>query len=109
METVTLQLTIPEDLPPSVLNCLILRVKYRIKSFYISYDAVNESNTFGAGRIFLEVSKEVKLSSLSVKAKGKAKVLWSERYGQVTVVYHAKEKYFSQERVLVQERAAGGA
>ncbi|XP_018614588.1 arrestin domain-containing protein 3-like [Scleropages formosus] len=85
-----------------------------IKSFYISYDAVNESNTFGAGdfisgRIFLEVSKEVKLSSLSVKAKGKAKVLWSERYGQVTVVYHAKEKYFSQERVLVQERAAGGA
>uniref|UniRef100_A0A8C9RXM9 Si:ch211-130m23.2 n=1 Tax=Scleropages formosus TaxID=113540 RepID=A0A8C9RXM9_SCLFO len=81
-------------------------------SFYISYDAVNESNTFGAGdfisgRIFLEVSKEVKLSSLSVKAKGKAKVLWSERYGQVTVVYHAKEKYFSQERVLVQERAAG--
>ncbi|KAL4623232.1 arrestin domain-containing protein 3-like [Arapaima gigas] len=85
-----------------------------IKNFSISYDAVNENSTFAAGdcisgRVIVEVLKEQKINSLSVKAKGKARVLWSERYGQTTVVYHAKEKYFSMEEVLLQDCTGGAA
>ncbi|KAM3867557.1 arrestin domain-containing protein 3 [Diretmus argenteus] len=71
-----------------------------VKNFTINYNPVNEENTFTSGdvvsgQISLEVAKECHIDSLSVKFKGKATVLWSERHGQVTVVYHSKDKYFS--------------
>ncbi|KAI3372505.1 hypothetical protein L3Q82_022981 [Scortum barcoo] len=71
-----------------------------VKSLKVSYDPVNEKNTFThgdavSGRVHLEVAKECHMDALLVKFKGKAEVMWTERHGKTTVVYHSKEKYFS--------------
>ncbi|KAK5871350.1 hypothetical protein PBY51_004235 [Eleginops maclovinus] len=72
-----------------------------VKSLTVNYNpAANEENTFTSGdcvsgEVTLEVTKECKIDSLLIQFKGKAEVLWSERHGQTTVVYHSKDKYFS--------------
>uniref|UniRef100_A0A3B4UUZ7 Arrestin domain-containing protein 3-like n=1 Tax=Seriola dumerili TaxID=41447 RepID=A0A3B4UUZ7_SERDU len=48
-----------------------------------------------SGQVTLEVSKDCQINSLFIKFKGKAEVLWTERHGKTTVVYHSKDKYFS--------------
>uniref|UniRef100_A0AAV2MRL0 Arrestin C-terminal-like domain-containing protein n=1 Tax=Knipowitschia caucasica TaxID=637954 RepID=A0AAV2MRL0_KNICA len=48
-----------------------------------------------SGQVELELVKECDAQTLSIKFKGKAEVLWTERHGQTTVVYHSKNKYFS--------------
>lgn len=72
-----------------------------IQNFAIEYDALNDRNTFSngdtlAGRVIVEVSKETKIKTLTVKAKGKANVAWTESQGENNVTYWDKEKYFSQ-------------
>ncbi|KAG7481299.1 hypothetical protein MATL_G00065240 [Megalops atlanticus] len=84
-----------------------------IKNISITYDAINENNTFSSGdfisgRLIVEVAKEAKIDSLLIKAKGKAEVLWSEHYGKVTVVYHQKEKFFKLEQYIIQEPKGKG-
>ncbi|XP_072289974.1 arrestin domain-containing protein 3-like [Eucyclogobius newberryi] len=72
-----------------------------IESFSIEYDANNTDNVFSRGdtirgRVVLELSKETKIDRLTVKAKGKASVLWTEYYSPVHhMVYTSKEKYFT--------------
>ncbi|XP_034452597.1 arrestin domain-containing protein 2-like isoform X2 [Hippoglossus hippoglossus] len=71
-----------------------------VKSLKVTCTPVNERDTFThgdlvSGQVVLEVVKECQIESLSVKFKGKAEVLWTERYGQTTVVYSSKDKYFS--------------
>ncbi|XP_060927835.1 arrestin domain-containing protein 3-like isoform X1 [Limanda limanda] len=71
-----------------------------VKSIKVTYTPVNEQDTFTygdlvTGQVILEVVKDCEIESLSVKFKGKAEVMWTERYGQTTVVYSSKDKYFS--------------
>ncbi|KAJ8285484.1 hypothetical protein GJAV_G00027320 [Gymnothorax javanicus] len=84
-----------------------------IKKISIIYDANNQENTFFcgdfiSGRLILEIGKETKIDYLLIKAKGKAKALWTEHYGQVTVVYYDKEKYFTLENYIIQEKKGEG-
>ncbi|KAL6465511.1 hypothetical protein MHYP_G00256440 [Metynnis hypsauchen] len=85
-----------------------------VKNLSIALDPVNASNTFTngdclSGRVTLEVSKETRIQSFSIKAKGKASVLWSENYGKyTTVVYHDKETVFKSVQYLVQEEKYEG-
>lgn len=78
-----------------------------IKNIFIDYDAINAPNIFSNGdtingRITVEVLRQVKIKSLTFTAKGKARVCWSEHYGQyTTIVYHAKEKYFKIEHAVL--------
>ena len=79
-----------------------------IQSICVDFDAINERNTFSKGdyirgRITVEVSSPTGIQSLTIKAKGKAGVLWSEHHHQTTVVLHDKDKYFSQEQYLLKE------
>uniref|UniRef100_A0A8D3AAM6 Arrestin C-terminal-like domain-containing protein n=1 Tax=Scophthalmus maximus TaxID=52904 RepID=A0A8D3AAM6_SCOMX len=79
----------------------------------ITYDPVNEKNTFVsgdlvAGRVALEVAKECQIDSLLIKFKGKAEVLWTERHGQTTVVYHSKDKYFSHKHYFIRGKDVKG-
>ena len=79
-----------------------------IQSISVDFDAINERNTFSkgdyiSGRVTVEVSSPTRIQSLTVKAKGKANVLWTEQYYKTTEVYHEKEKYFSQEQYLLKE------
>uniref|UniRef100_A0A673CKA4 Arrestin C-terminal-like domain-containing protein n=1 Tax=Sphaeramia orbicularis TaxID=375764 RepID=A0A673CKA4_9TELE len=70
-----------------------------VKSLKVTYNPINDTNTFRCGdlltgRVQLEVAKQCDIKSLFIKFKGKAEVLWTERHGQRTVVYHSKNKYF---------------
>ncbi|XP_011614152.1 arrestin domain-containing protein 3-like isoform X2 [Takifugu rubripes] len=70
-----------------------------VKSLKVSYNPINEANTFTngdtvSGQVTLEVVKDCQINSLSVKFKGKARVMWTERHGNTTATYHSKEKYF---------------
>ncbi|XP_030647694.1 arrestin domain-containing protein 3-like [Chanos chanos] len=83
-------------------------MSFTIKDIKVTYNAINEKNTFTSGdfisgQVTVEVAKTAEIQSLLVKAKGKANVMWTERHGQTTVVYHDKEKYFSLEQFLIRE------
>ncbi|RXN34072.1 arrestin domain-containing 3-like protein [Labeo rohita] len=56
----------------------------------------------------MDVAKETQIQSLSVKIKGKAEVCWSEHYGQTTVVYSDKEKFYSMKRFFILEEKTQG-
>ncbi|KAG5280759.1 hypothetical protein AALO_G00063720 [Alosa alosa] len=80
-----------------------------IKSLKVTYDAINENNTFSSGgfisgRVTLEVEKETKINSFLVKAKGKASVLWSQRIGTVNMVFYEKETLFKSEHFFIAEK-----
>ncbi|KAI1904486.1 hypothetical protein AGOR_G00006130 [Albula goreensis] len=75
----------------------------------ILYDPINEQNTFSSGdtisgRVILDLAEETEINYLSVKAKGKAEVLWSETLKDETVTYHAKEKYFKLAQYILQKQ-----
>ncbi|NP_001017785.1 uncharacterized protein LOC550482 [Danio rerio] len=85
-----------------------------IRNFAIEYDAINDRNTFSngdtlAGRVIVEVSKQTKITSLTVQAKGKANVAWTETHGEESVTYWDKEKYFSQTQSVLPEDKADGS
>ncbi|KAM9744606.1 uncharacterized protein ACNS7B_011754 [Menidia menidia] len=80
-----------------------------VKKLEVTYNPINDSNTFTngdivTGQVTLEVAKDCQIDSLSIKFKGKAEVLWSERHGQVTVVYHSKDKYFSIKQYFIRDK-----
>ncbi|KAM9360650.1 uncharacterized protein ABDE67_001263 [Symphorus nematophorus] len=79
----------------------------------VTYNPINETNTFTSGdivsgQVTLEVAKDYEIESLSIKFKGKAEVLWSERHGQTTVVYHSKDKYFSIKHYFIRDKVHKG-
>lgn len=84
-----------------------------VKSLKVTYNPINETDTFTngdtvSGQVTLEVAKDCQIRSLSVKFKGKARVMWTERYGKTTVVYHSKEKYFTIRHYFIQEKKPEG-
>ncbi|KAM7391781.1 hypothetical protein PAMP_022439 [Pampus punctatissimus] len=85
-----------------------------VKHLKVNYHpANNENNTFTSGdyvsgEVTLEVAKECEIDALSIKFKGKAEVLWTERHGQTTVVYHSKDKYFSIKHYFVPDKNSKG-
>ncbi|XP_042344386.1 arrestin domain-containing protein 3-like [Plectropomus leopardus] len=85
-----------------------------IKNFAIEYDAINSRNTFTNGdtvngRIIVEVSKETKIQALVFIAQGKARVRWTEHYGQHhTHVYWADEKYYDIKHHILRESRQDG-
>ncbi|KAF7661078.1 hypothetical protein LDENG_00268740 [Lucifuga dentata] len=84
-----------------------------VKSLKVTYNPVNERNTFTcgdavSGHVMLEVSNDCEINSLLIKFKGKADVMWSEHYGQTTVVYQSKEKYFSFKHFFIREEKDHG-
>ncbi|XP_034547451.1 uncharacterized protein LOC117818610 [Notolabrus celidotus] len=73
----------------------------------VGYKPINKSNIFTSGdyitgEITLELAKECKIESLSVKLKGKAEVQWREHYGKTIVTFHKKVKYFSIKQDVIQ-------
>ena len=91
----------------------ILR-RMTINNFSIEYDAINSKNTFTNGdtmngRVIVETSKEVKIQSLVFRAQGKARVCWTEHYGQhQTHVYWADEKYYDVKHHILREARQDG-
>uniref|UniRef100_A0A3P8NQS8 Arrestin C-terminal-like domain-containing protein n=1 Tax=Astatotilapia calliptera TaxID=8154 RepID=A0A3P8NQS8_ASTCA len=80
-----------------------------IKRLEVIYNSINDSNTFTNGDVIygevrLEAEKDFQIESLLIKFKGKAEVLWTERHGQTTHVYHAKDKYFSVRSYFIRDK-----
>ncbi|XP_048843120.1 arrestin domain-containing protein 3-like [Brienomyrus brachyistius] len=76
-----------------------------LKSISITYDAINENNTFTggdvvSGRVAVVLAKESKIKTLLVKARGKGKVQWIETHDQNTL-YQAKEKYLKLDDIII--------
>uniref|UniRef100_A0A669B785 Arrestin-like N-terminal domain-containing protein n=1 Tax=Oreochromis niloticus TaxID=8128 RepID=A0A669B785_ORENI len=75
-------------------------LKMTITRFSIEYDAINSKNTFTNGdiingRIIVEVSGETKIQSLIFRGQGRAKVCWTENYGEGDYRhYWATETYY---------------
>lgn len=88
--------------------------KMTITNFSIEYDAINSRNTFTNGdtingRIIVEVSKETLVHSLVFIAQGKARVCWSEHYGQYHHhVYWQDEKYYEVKHFILRESRQDG-
>ncbi|XP_034547450.1 arrestin domain-containing protein 3-like [Notolabrus celidotus] len=83
-----------------------------VKHLSVDYNKVNERGTFSpgdtiSGKVTVVTSKETKVQCFVVKAKGKAKVAWSEQNGQVTEVYSDKKKYFYFEHIILQDKNKG--
>ncbi|XP_073321605.1 arrestin domain-containing protein 3-like [Pagrus major] len=85
-----------------------------INNFSIEYDVINSRNTFTNGdtingRIIVETSKETKIQALVFIAQGRARVLWSEHYGQYAhYVYCANEKYYDVKHNILREARQDG-
>ncbi|XP_071338764.1 arrestin domain-containing protein 3-like isoform X2 [Trachinotus anak] len=80
----------------------------RIKEFTLSYEALNEEGTFSegdtvSGRVTLTLSRDTKVKCLLVKAKGEARVSWSEGMGDDSRSYSAHRRYFKIKECLVAE------
>ncbi|XP_037536405.1 arrestin domain-containing protein 3 [Nematolebias whitei] len=82
-----------------------------VKKLQVTYNPINEKNTFTngdvvCGQVTVEVAKDCQLDSLYIKFKGKAEVLWTERHGKTTSVYHSKDKYFSVRQYFIRDKNA---
>uniref|UniRef100_A0A3B4AI10 Arrestin C-terminal-like domain-containing protein n=1 Tax=Periophthalmus magnuspinnatus TaxID=409849 RepID=A0A3B4AI10_9GOBI len=80
-----------------------------IKTLTVEYDPAKERGVFSrgetlTGRVVLELAKDTKIECLSVTAKGKASVFWTESYIYAIVSYKAKQHFFSTTKILL-ERA----
>ncbi|XP_068167621.1 arrestin domain-containing protein 3-like [Antennarius striatus] len=79
-----------------------------VRNFSIEYDAINHNNTFTngdtiRGRIIVEVSQEIKINAIIFTGQGRAKVCWSEQYGEYVRVYKAEEKYYNVTHYILKE------
>ncbi|KAI5613153.1 hypothetical protein C0J50_11513, partial [Silurus asotus] len=85
-----------------------------VKNFSVTFDPVNESNTFTngdyiCGKVTVEVKKETQVERLFIKAKGKASVMWTENCGNNNVVvYHDKETCFKSFQYFIQGEKSKG-
>ncbi|KAM4745997.1 arrestin domain-containing protein 3-like [Anableps anableps] len=80
-----------------------------IKKIGITYNSINANNTFTNGdtifgQVSVDVLKDCQIDSFYIKFKGKAEVMWTERHGQTTLVYHSKNKYFSVRQYFIRDK-----
>lgn len=83
-----------------------------VKHFLVEYDRLSEQGTYSpgdilSGKVTVVTSKEIKVQSFLVRAKGKAKVTWCQQEGQTPAVHSNKKKYFYFEQIIIQDKNKG--
>ncbi|KAK7933734.1 hypothetical protein WMY93_004630 [Mugilogobius chulae] len=81
-----------------------------VRNLVITYDRLNDDGTFSegdtiTGKVTLELEKETKIESLSVKAKGDVSVHWSEKHGDHSTNYSAQARLFKLKHFLIAQEA----
>ncbi|KAK5932682.1 hypothetical protein CgunFtcFv8_004366 [Champsocephalus gunnari] len=86
-----------------------------VKNFKINFNALNQGNTFSSGdvmtgHISFDLTKETKISSITMTLTGKANVHWSTGGGKKRRRRHysAKLDFFDLKSVIVQQNSATG-
>ncbi|KAI4819978.1 hypothetical protein KUCAC02_027978 [Chaenocephalus aceratus] len=84
-----------------------------VKNFKINFNALNQGNTFSSGdvmtgNISFDLTKETKISSITMTLTGKANVRWSTGGGKKRRrrPYSAKLDFFDLKSVIVQQNSA---
>ncbi|TKS78832.1 Arrestin domain-containing protein 3 [Collichthys lucidus] len=87
--------------------------KQTLKNFSIHFNALNEKNTVSSGdvitgHISFDLTKQMKITSITMELKGKAHVHWARGGGAKTKRRHysAKLEFFKLKSVIVQEHGA---
>lgn len=80
-----------------------------VKLLAVGYKKGNEQDAFSpgdvlSGEVTVVISKQIRVQCFSVKAKGKAKVMWCEREAETRRVYSDKKKYFNFEHIILQDK-----
>lgn len=83
-----------------------------VKHFSVEYNKVTERGSYSpgdvlTGRVIVVTTKETKVQCFYVRAKGKAKVTWSEQDGDSPVIHSDKKKYFNFETIILQDKNKG--
>uniref|UniRef100_UPI0037E98BAD arrestin domain-containing protein 3-like n=1 Tax=Semicossyphus pulcher TaxID=241346 RepID=UPI0037E98BAD len=79
-----------------------------IKDLILTYEALNKEDTFSAGdtitgTLTFTLTKDTKVKKLSVKAKGRAHVHWTEGTGDRKKSYTAQRDYFKAKKCFVEK------
>ncbi|XP_034546927.1 arrestin domain-containing protein 3-like [Notolabrus celidotus] len=83
-----------------------------IKDLALSYEALNEENTFTQGdtimgKLSFTLTKDTKVKSLGVKVKGHAYVHWTEGTGDRRRSHTANRKFFNVKKKFVEKASEG--
>ncbi|KAL4612952.1 arrestin domain-containing protein 3-like [Arapaima gigas] len=84
-----------------------------VNSISIRYNLVNEQNIFSngdilTGRVVVVISKETKIETLIVKARGKAQVHWTEQQGKYIDHYRSKENCLNLDHIILSRKKNKG-
>ncbi|XP_047197208.1 arrestin domain-containing protein 3-like [Hippoglossus stenolepis] len=79
-----------------------------IKDFTMRYEALNPESFFSqgdtiTGTVTVTLTKDTKVKSLFLKAKGDARVRWTDVDGEDVVMHRATKRYFKVKEYLVSE------
>ncbi|KAK2902227.1 hypothetical protein Q8A73_011973 [Channa argus] len=83
-----------------------------IKNICLTYEPLNEEGTFSEGdflygTVTFTLTKDTKVKTVLVKAKGEANVHWTEKSGNDERSYSARKRYFKVKENFVGESAQG--
>lgn len=83
-----------------------------VKHFSVESDRVKDQGTYSpgdilSGKVTVVTTKEIKVQSFLVRAKGKVKVIWYKQEGQNSVARSNKKKYFYFEHIILQDKNKG--
>uniref|UniRef100_A0A096LZP8 Arrestin C-terminal-like domain-containing protein n=1 Tax=Poecilia formosa TaxID=48698 RepID=A0A096LZP8_POEFO len=83
-----------------------------VKHFSVEYDKVKDQGTYSpgdvlSGKVTVVTTKEIKVQTFLVRAKGKTKVSWYEQEGQNSIFRSNKKKYFYFEHIILQDKNKG--
>uniref|UniRef100_A0A3Q4GF44 Arrestin C-terminal-like domain-containing protein n=1 Tax=Neolamprologus brichardi TaxID=32507 RepID=A0A3Q4GF44_NEOBR len=77
-----------------------------MKDLNVTFETINEDGSYSEGNtivgtVSFRLTKEVKVKSLSVKAKGDVKAEWTEGTGYFQITHTAKRRYFKVKEYLI--------
>ncbi|XP_039875600.1 arrestin domain-containing protein 3-like [Simochromis diagramma] len=83
-----------------------------MKDLNVTFETINEDGSYSegdtiVGTVSFRLTKEVKVKSLSVKAKGDVKAEWTEGTGYFQITHTAKRRYFKVKEYLIAKNGKG--
>uniref|UniRef100_A0A669BC02 Arrestin C-terminal-like domain-containing protein n=1 Tax=Oreochromis niloticus TaxID=8128 RepID=A0A669BC02_ORENI len=83
-----------------------------MKDLNVTFETISEDGSYSegdtiVGTVSFRLTKEVKVKSLSVKAKGDVKAEWTEGTGYFQITHTAKRRYFKVKEYLIAKNGKG--